>query len=190
MAEKTVTNFVIRALIDAAEEVLGQNGLKSLLNYGNMKHLLENKPDYNFEKNFTNDDFNAISSNFYNVIGASGARAIFRLMGHETAKRYIAMGAFNSFLDLSPEEKLKKTIELYASASGRGTFSDNDGVIAYDNPQCTICSRISDGRPSCTIVNGVLDELIKWAGAKGKRTVETKCKSNGDDTCRHEIHTG
>ncbi len=188
MSEKTVTNFVIRALIDAAEEVLGQNGVKALLNYGHLKHLWENKPDYNFEKNFTNDDFDAISSNFYNVIGASGARAIFRLMGHETAKRYIAMGAFNSFSDLPAKEKLKKTIELYASASGRGSLSDGEGIIAYDNPQCTICSKISDGRPSCTIVNGVLDELIKWAGAKEMGTVETRCKSKGDDTCRHEIH--
>ena len=102
MAEKTVTNFVIRALIDAAEEVLGQNGLKSLLNYGNMKHLLENKPDYNFEKNFTNDEFDAISSNFYNFIFASGSTAIFRLMLHETSKLYISMCAFYSFLDLSP----------------------------------------------------------------------------------------
>ncbi len=187
MAEKTVGNIVIRLTLDASEDVLGVNGLKAILNFSKMSHLMENKPDYSFEKNFTDDEFRAISSSYVDVLGLDGARAVFRMIGKSIGKNTVKIGGYNSIKDLAPDEKLFKAIELYSLVSGRGKVTLEAGVIVYDNPQCTICAHAKHDHPICSLYNGYLDVTIEWAGIKDKRTVETACMAMGDKSCRFEI---
>jgi hypothetical protein len=49
MTEKTVANGVVRILMDATEDVIGEHGLKALLNFAKMPYLFENKPDYGYD---------------------------------------------------------------------------------------------------------------------------------------------
>lgn len=187
MAEKTVSNMVIRLLLDSTEDVMGENGMKALLNYAKMSHLFENKPDYTLDKNYTDEDYGALTSNWYKILGNSGAKALFRMIGKSSGKRAVQSGIFDSFKELYDEEKLFKMIELFSIATGRGKALKEGDVLIYDNPQCTACIHIKDEKPVCTALNGALDEFVGWAGIKGKRAVETKCKAIGDDTCRFEI---
>ena len=65
--EKTVSCMVMRLALDATEEVMGENGLKALLNYGNLMYLLEDKPDYSLEKKYTDDQYGALTSSWYKI---------------------------------------------------------------------------------------------------------------------------
>jgi len=185
--EKNVSNMVIRFIMDATEEVLGENGLKALLNYGGLMYLLENKPDYSFEKNYTDEEYGALTSNLYKVIGTQGGKALFRLVGKATGVSIIEKGVFDSLKDLPGDEKLFKMMEIFAMATGRGKAKKVGNLLAYDNPKCTACKGIKDKGPVCTPINGIFDEFIKWAKVEGVRTFETKCMAKGDDTCRYEI---
>ncbi|MBN1572860.1 MAG: hypothetical protein JW984_06640 [Deltaproteobacteria bacterium] len=187
MGEKTVSNVVIRILLDATEDILGVNGVKALLNYANMASLIENKPDYSMEKNFTDDEYAVLSSNYYKVLGTSGAKAVFRIVGTSIVKQVQGTGMLESFNDLEKEEKLFKAIELYCLASGRGKVKKEGEKIIFDNPDCTACKNIKDDAPFCTVYNGMLDAFIKWAGVEGLKSVEIKCMAMGDDTCCWEI---
>jgi predicted hydrocarbon binding protein len=187
MTEKTVGNIVIRITLDASEEVLGTNGLKAVLNFSKMSHLMDKKPDYSFDKNFTDEEFRAISASYIDVLGIDGARAVFRMIGKTVAKDTIKIGAYDSIKDLPPDEKLVKALELYAAASGRGTVLKEGDVVVYDNPQCTLCAHAKHDHPICTLYNGVFDHIIEWSGVKNKKTVETACMAMGDKSCRFEI---
>jgi predicted hydrocarbon binding protein len=187
MTEKTVSNMVIRVLLDSTEDVMGENGMKALLNYAKMSHLLENKPDYSTEKKYTDEEYGALTSNWYKVLGNSGGKALFRMIGKSSGKLAIQSGIFESFKELPDDEKLFKMIELFAIATGRGKALKEGDVVIYDNPQCTACVSIKDESPVCTGLNGAFDEFMVWAKIKGRRTIETKCKAMGYDTCRYEI---
>jgi predicted hydrocarbon binding protein len=187
MADKTVGNVVIRLTLDASEQVLGTNGLKAILNFSKMSHLMADKPDYSFDKNFTDDDFRAISSSYVDVLGLDGARAVFRMIGKAIGKNTIKIGAYDSLKDLPPDEKLFKAIELYSLVSGRGTVTRERDVIVYDNPRCTLCAHAKHDHPICTLYNGYLDVTIEWSGVKNRKTVETACMAMGDKSCRFEI---
>ena len=171
----------------ATEDVLGKNGLRALLNYGGMSYLIENKPDYSLEKNFTDDDFTALSTNYYKLLGASGAKAVFRLIGSTITKRVVRSGLLDSFTKLEGFDRLYKSLELYTIASGRGRVIRDANNIAFDVPQCTVCKDIREPAPYCTIYNGIIDELIRKSEVEGMRTVDTKCKALGDDTCYFEV---
>jgi predicted hydrocarbon binding protein len=187
MTEKTVSNMVIRFVMDAIEEVMGLNGLKAVLNYGGLIHLLENKPDYSYDKNYTDDEYGAMTHNLFKVVGIQGGKALLRLVGKASGKSIIEKGVFDSLKELPEKEKFSKMMEIFVMATGRGEYKQVDGVIMYDNPNCSACRGITDKGPVCTPISGMFDEFIRWAGLEGFRTVETKCKAKGDDTCRYEI---
>jgi predicted hydrocarbon binding protein len=187
MSEKTVSNLVIRMILDSTEEIMGTNGLKAMLNYAGLIGIFENKPDYSLEKNFTDHEYGRLTSNWYQILGNSGAKALFRIMGKSSGKRAIATGVFDSFKDLDPTERIYKMIELFILATGRGEASREGSVIFLDNPRCTACAGIKSTSAICTAMNGAFDEFAAWAGVTGARTVETMCKAKGDDTCRYEV---
>jgi predicted hydrocarbon binding protein len=190
MSEKTVASGTVRVLMDATEQVLGTNGLNALLNFADKSHLITNKPDHGFEKTFTDIEYGQIIVSFYELLGVPGAKAIFRLMGKAIARRVIELGLFDSFKDLPPKEKLFKAIELYTITSGRGAARIEGEKVLYDNDGCTTCYNIRSDVPICTIINGFLDEVARWAGLKTAPSVETGCKAMGDTACRYEVVTG
>jgi predicted hydrocarbon binding protein len=187
MTEKTVANGVVRVLMDATEDVIGENGLKAILNFAKMPSLLENKPDYGYDKNYTDEQYSRIIISYYDLLGIHGAKSIFRMIGRGIVKRATDLGLFDAFKEFPAEECLLKSVDLYATVSGRGHVFMEDGVVVYDNTGCTVCSGVESKTPVCTIVNGFLDELAGWSGIKGKRSLETRCKAMGHETCRYEI---
>lgn len=187
MTEKTVSNLVVRITLDASEEVLGENGLKAVLKFGGISHLLENKPDYTFTKDFTDEELTAITSSFINIIGLDGARSLLRAVGRSLGRKSIELGVFDSMKDLPSEERLFKAIELSSMATGRGKVTREGDTIVYDNPQCTTCAGVTYDHPICNLNTGFIDSLVGWAGIKEKRTVETACIGMGGASCRFEV---
>lgn len=187
MSEKTVSNMVVRLILDATEEILGTNGLKALLNYGGHIGLFENKPDYSMDKNYTDEEYGRLTASWYKVLGIDGGKAVFRMIGKSMAKRSIGTGIFESLKDLPPAEKLFKMIELVSLATGRGRVTREGDIIFYDNPQCSACLSLTADSSICTGLNGSFDEYAAWAGVTGVKTIETNCKAKGDASCRYEI---
>jgi predicted hydrocarbon binding protein len=187
MTEKTVSNIAIRATIDATREILGDNGLKALLNYAGIGYILDSIPDYSFAKNYEEREFNSLTASFYSILGISGGKAIFRMIGRTMGVKVLESGVFDSLRDLSTEEKTLKILEIYAMATGKGKAYREGDAVVYDNPRCTACTGLKDDAPLCTALNGMFDEFFKWAGVTGKKTEETRCIAKGDETCRYEL---
>jgi len=188
MEEKTVANGVIRLYLDSVESILGTNGARALLNYTNMTYLWENKPDYSFEKNYTDKEYGALIINLYQILGAGGAKAIFRQLGKTIAERTISLGIFDSVKELPPKERLKGAVDIYILASGRGVITLDESLLTFDNAPCATCHGITSEDPVCTIINGFLDTLAAWCGFKRARSREVLCKAMGDATCRYLMH--
>lgn len=187
MTEKTVSNVVIRVTLDATEDVIGKNGMKALMNYAGMSHLIDNMPDYSPEKGFTDNDLKAIDQSFLKILGISGTMALYRIIGKTSGRYPIDLGIFDSFKDLPPDEKLLKVIEQIPVFTGRGTVFVEGDTIVYDNPLCAFCDGQHTNRSICSFVSGLMDEFIAWSGVGGKRAVETRCRAMGHDSCRYEI---
>jgi predicted hydrocarbon binding protein len=187
MAEKTVSNVVIRVTLDATEDVMGKNGMKALMNYAGMSHLIDDMPDYSPEKGFTDDELKAIDQSFLKILGISGTMALYRIIGKTTGRYPIDLGIFDAFKDLPPDEKLLKVVEQIPVFTGRGTVFLEGDTIVYDNPLCAFCEGQESKKAICSFVSGLIDEFIAWSRVEGKRAVETRCKAMGFNSCRYEI---
>lgn len=186
MSEKTVSNIIMRILIDSTEDILGKNGLAALLKYCGLSDFIDNRPDFSLVKNYTDDDLNRITSNFYDFIGP-GAKAIFRMVGKSTVKRVIDSGALAPVMNLKGEEKFIGAMQMYALATGKGEMKRVGNVMVYDNPACAGRAHVKSEVPVCSIINGIMDRLLAWSEVEGMRSIETKCKAMGDDRCCYEV---
>ena len=187
MSEKTMSDVSIRAVMDGIEGIMGTNGLKTILNYAKLSYLFDNKPPYSFAKNYTEEEFAALTDSIYVIVGIRGATALIRLIGREIAKFVIEQGMFASTLELEGEERFLKIVDIYIMVTERGRVYKENDIIYFDYKECTGCKDKVSKSPMCSTIVGFFSECLRWVGLDDMEIVETKCKAVGDETCLYEI---
>ncbi len=79
-------NKMARIYLLALEDVLGKNGVNALLNLAKLKHLVNNYPPNNFEREFPFEDFAALNQALDDVYGPRGGRGLGIRGGRATFK--------------------------------------------------------------------------------------------------------
>ena len=189
-SEKTVTNISIRSTYDSLEEIVGARARDMIFRNAGMGHVLENVPEYTWEKRYTNSEQVILYYKTVDLVGAVGAQGILRQMGYKNAEKTDqVMHILDQFSDLSPEELLYQGFELLRTAINRGTVKNGDGGNPmFDVHDCTMCKGVTSTKPYCSQYAGALQYFADRAfGKSACQVIETKCKAMGDDTCLFEL---
>ena len=67
-------NKMGRIVLLAMEEVMGRNGVNAVLNLAKLKHLVNNYPPNNFDRQFTFEEVGAIQQALDEMYGPRGGR--------------------------------------------------------------------------------------------------------------------
>ena len=188
--EKAVSNLVIRAVYDSLAEIMGENARNIVFRGAGLTRVVQYPPEYNWNKEFTNDEQLDLYNEIVRLVGPVGAQGILRLVGYKNAEiSVVRFGILDHLKDLPPDERFGKAVELFSIAVHRGKVSRGaDGRAALDVPECRMCSRAASTKPYCSQYSGAIGFFADWAYGKGKyRAIETKCKVLGDDTCFFEL---
>ena len=95
-------NKFARITIEAMEEVMGENGLKAILNLAGLSHLIGNYPLDNLEKEFDFADYTALNVALEDMYGPRGGRGLALRAGRATfAQGLRAFGALAGVGDLA-----------------------------------------------------------------------------------------
>lgn len=188
--EKTVTNISIRATYDSLEDIVGARARDMIFRSADMGHVLENLPEYTWEKNYTNAEQVILYYKTVDLVGPVGAQGILRQMGYKNAEKTDqVLHLLDQFKDLPPEERLYKGFELLKTAINRGTVENGiEGNPQFNVHDCTMCKGVTSTKPYCSQYAGALQYFVDQAYGKGiYQMIETKCKAVGDDTCLFEL---
>jgi len=185
-SEKTVTNIAIRSAYDSIALVLGEKGRDIIFRNAHLYSVLENPPDYTWDRNYSNDEQANIYREVIDLVGKVGAQGILRRMGYgnvETA--VIKYKVLDSIKDLPPEEKIKKCFEFSQTILNKGrVLVDDKGLPALDVFDCLTCSDVKSSKPYCAQYAGGLQFMADWTFGRGKyHVIEEKCFAIGNDTC-------
>lgn len=195
-------NKFARITIEAMEEVMGENGLKAILNLAGLSELIGNYPPDNLEKEFDFADYTALNVALEDMYGPRGGRGLALRAGRATfAQGLRAFGALAGVGDLAFKVlplNAKLKIGVPAMANIFSQFSDqisnvyeegNDRII-YTLERCPMCyERKSDDRAVCFVGQGLLQEGLRWVsgGHEFKVDMET-CIAKGDDMGKYVIY--
>jgi predicted hydrocarbon binding protein len=191
--------FTLIAL-QAYEDVMGKNGLNSILNLAGLNHLVDNYPPDNLEREFDFADFTAIHIALEEMYGPRGGRGLALRAGRATfndvLKNFGALAGVGdlAFKVLPLQAKLRiglpSAAKIFSQVTDQlSTVSEVEGEFLWTIHRCPICwSRANLDKPVCYISTGLLQAMLTWvSGGLEFRVNESKCHAMGDEVCEFVI---
>jgi predicted hydrocarbon binding protein len=197
-----VPNQLLYLTFMTAEEIVGKNGLKTILNYSGLQRFVDNYPPDNLELGVYNKDFIQFLTGVIGVFGEKGARPIlfrggmrsFEIMKEQFPSLYAMEGIDK--LDRTPEKlfgELKRIYQLIVDASVyiHGDiykyYESEEGLILEISP-CHWCLDLKTQNPICFVQTGFQQGLAREIFGQTVTIEETSCIAVGDPMCKFVIH--
>jgi predicted hydrocarbon binding protein len=188
-------NKMTRIVLLAMEEVMGRNGVNAVLNLARLRHLVNNYPPNNFDRQVNFRELSALMRSLDDMYGPRGGRGLALRAGRAAFKYGIkefgpVLGIADLAFRLLPlNMKLKVGADVFADTFNRFSdqvvrISDEEERIIWQNVRCPMCWERQSEAPCCHLAVGILQEALYWvSGGKHFDVTETQCRASGDEIC-------
>jgi hypothetical protein len=193
-------NMIARIAIMATGDVMGRNGLSSILNLAGLTNLIDNLPPNNLDRKFDFADFSAIWGALEEMFGPRGGRSLALRAGRATFSQGLrTFGALAGAGDLAFKVlplHTKLRIGIPAMARIFSSTSDQHSTVAefpehfiYTIHRCPCCWGRQTDKPACFVATGLLQSGLNWvSGGREFRVSQTIAKSSGGENCQFIIY--
>lgn len=197
--DRMMANATLRFLFMAIVEVMGENGLKSVLRMGKLERYIDNFPPNNTEMGVKHSEYGAAQQAIEDFYGPRGARAMLVRIGRALFRYTLqdqptVLGLAGLALKALPMGARVKLIlqKVVAAANDNLNMSahleetdDAYVFVAEDSPSRWRPART---KPGCYVTIGTYQETLRWATGKNFKIEEFTCLTAGDDACRFHIY--
>ncbi len=197
--DRMMANATLRFLFMAIIEVMGENGLKSVLRMGKLERYIDNFPPNNTEMGVKHSEYGAAQQAIEDFYGPRGARAMLVRIGRALFRYTLqdqptVLGLAGLALKALPIGARVKLIlqKVVAAANDNLNMSahleESDDAyifVAEDSPSRW---RPARAKPGCYVTIGTYQETLRWATGKNFKIEEFTCLTAGDDACRFHIY--
>ncbi|MBU7042942.1 MAG: hypothetical protein HXS47_05060, partial [Theionarchaea archaeon] len=83
MDERKTSNYEMRTWLETIQNIVGSNGLKSILNHANLKHYINNFPPEDYEFVIPKEDIVNLFGSLNALFGERGIRSLQLRIGRE-----------------------------------------------------------------------------------------------------------
>lgn len=200
MEDRFISNMTFRVVLLGIREIIGENGLKTVLNRAGLKKFNEVLPPNNQEKNFCKaSEVTLVDKNVADIFGNNGASAILFQVGRMQAKWGLdenpdtAKVAKEAFKGLNKFDVAKTAVKMTAAVltveSGCKAWGEVDGEdILYNIDEATHCFDITSKTPVCFITSGFITGIMSWATGNDMWLArEENCMAMGAPHCTHRL---
>lgn len=197
-ADSMIINSLVRQALTSAQEVMGDNGLNTVLRTCGLERFIDNFPPNNLEPAIQASQyakFNEAIEAFY----GRGGKGILRRIGkasfqYGVREQSALLGVAGVALKLLPErQRIKFILNGMADALKKSNpevnawVDESGGRLAYIESTCAICHSRHSEAPICHLYVGSITEAVQWATGKEFEIRETHCLARGDEYCRFEV---
>jgi predicted hydrocarbon binding protein len=191
-------NQVLNLTLTTLDEVMGQKGTKSILNYTGLQKFIDNYPPYNLDLDQSSEVFSHLLTGVISIMGVKGARPIlFRggMRGFEIMRENYP-GLWN-LEGIEPTERTPAKlfsefvrIQGIIVAASTQIFGDIykmyecDEGLALENHDCYWCKGLTTEVPVCFGSCGFNYAIAKWIVGPDTKVEETQCHAAGAAFCK------
>jgi len=195
---RPMPNAALRVLLEAIEEIMGENGTKAVLNAGGLSKYIDNYPPKNLIMEATFAEYGAAQQAVEDFYGPRGARAMLLKIGRATFQYALKdqpaiLGLAGIALKALPEKTRMKLIldKMAKAAEERITqpshIKEEEDAFYYIQDECPCHWRPEHDKPCCYVSVGALMEAMAWITGKVHKVEEVACISNGASNCVYRI---
>lgn len=193
--ERKTENFVMRIYLSTIENIVGSNGLKSILNYAHLEKYIDSMPPNNDRLEIPLKDLQIIFHSLYELFGQKGVRGLQLRVGRENAR--IGIEGRSSLAKplmvaarLLPEAKrmhllLQKLVEqsnqVYTFQIGESPVElqeDEDHFLIIHKDRFE-SEGITSDVPVCNLFVGNLQHAVEWITRHPHKVEEIECRAMG-----------
>ncbi len=197
LEERKIPNSLIYVALITIEDIMGLNGLFSILNISGLSKFRNNYPPNDSQTESNAIDFSHLVKGTIDVVGPKGARAILKTAGRR---------GFQFVVEKSPELFGLVGMELKKLGSDDDRIMAIQGAICYETNKifgeghqefkktadgfeirinrCSWCHDIKGSEGVvCFGEEGFDDESVFWATGKRYQVKETECRAMGAPAC-------
>jgi predicted hydrocarbon binding protein len=200
MSDAELVNRAFRVILLGVEDVVGKNGMASVLRTAGLSQYIGNYPPSDTERGGHLVQYaSRINHALYDIYGARGARAILNRIGRGRARNAIEENAaFANAIKMAirflPRRmKVKLALERVSKEFSHqmGTqvkLLEEDEAFIWEDPYCSSCMDWQSDVPVCHTTAGFIFGVIAW-GLEDEdfKVQEVACRAKGDAACRYRI---
>ena len=193
-----IINSLVRQALVSAQEVMGDNGLNTVLRTCGLERFIGNFPPNNLEPSIQASQYAKLNEAIEAFYGRGG-KGILRRIGkasfqYGVREQAALLGVAGVALKLLPErQRIKFILNGLADAlkksnpSVKAWVDETGDRLAYIESTCAICYGRHSETPICYLYAGSINEAVLWATGKEFEIIETHCLAKGDEYCRFEV---
>ncbi len=197
--DRMMPNAALYVLFAAIAEVMGRNGLKSVLRLGGLERYIDNLPPNNTELGVKFSEYGAAQQSIEDFYGPRGARAMLVRIGralfrYTLEEQPAVLGLAGLALKALPIGVRVKLILQKIVSSANDTMNMPSSLEETDDSYIFVVQdspsrwRPARSKPGCYVTVGTYQEALRWATGKTFKIEEFTCMSAGDDACRFRIY--
>jgi predicted hydrocarbon binding protein len=199
MSGFSLPNNFVAVLLQALDELMGTNGLRSLLNAADLKDWIQAPPAMNNRQEVDFSQFARLSRTLEDLYGEKGSQSLMR-----RANKI----AFNQVWVLHPQlnatkepefQSLDRSIRVERGLTAFAqTLSESSDILAKvktEDPdysfileRCPYCWDISSEKPQCHAFFGLLESALGlFAPDSSIEIIESTCIGTGEAACEFKL---
>ncbi len=184
-----------RIILLAMEEVLGHEGIRSILRLASLTSYLDQYPAARADKTFSFGTVSHLIESMEQAYGPQGGRGTALRVGRSCfqygLREYgLQLGVTEMAYRLLPlPTKLRAGAHSFADLFNKQTdqrvrVEDKSGKLYWHIERCPVCWERHTPEPVCHLAVGLLQESLYWiSGGKLFNVEEMTCIACGDDAC-------
>lgn len=196
--DSVIVNALVRQALISAQEVMGENGLNTVLRTSGLERFIGNYPPDDLNAAINTSDYarlNEVIEDFY----GRGGRGMLRRIGkasfqYAVREQAALLGIAGMAIKVLPvKQRIKFILNALVNALKKSNsqvdawVEEEDGMFAYCDASCAICHGRTSTEAICHLYIGSIGEAVKWATGQEFEIVETHCIAKGDPHCRFEV---
>jgi hypothetical protein len=189
-------NRMGRIILLSMEEVMGRNGVNSILKLASLSKFIETYPSDDTIRAFPFQTMGSITEMLEHAYGPHGGRGLALRVGRACFNYGIRQ--YGTQLGITEMAFRLLPLPMKVSAGARifaelfNNFTDQrvrvddegDGILLWHIERCPLCWERKALDPVCHLAVGLLQEALYWlSGGKVFNVEEKTCIAAGDETC-------
>jgi predicted hydrocarbon binding protein len=201
--KEKVPNQIFYLACTAVEDVMGKNGINSILNYSGLQKYIGNYPPNDLNLEIDSIDFTKLATGLVKIMGEGGCRSLmlrggitgFEIMHRDFPSLFNIDGL--KIEERTPDKLFDELIRIKGImiAAAGGLFGEDiykrderTDQLAYEIGPCFWCRGVKAKTAICHGEIGFNIATARLVLGRDTEVEETHCIAKGDPACRFVIH--
>ncbi|MBN1881633.1 MAG: 4-vinyl reductase [Deltaproteobacteria bacterium] len=200
MEDRPVSNMTFRVMLLGISDIVGENGLRTLLRRTSLEKYRDNLPPSNENlEDCMVSEATRLDCAIEDIYGEKGAISILRQVGNMQAvwgieeNQAVAEALKQQFAGKSDIERATDILTITAAIISAQMDTTawvemENGALYYRDRSYVHCFDRTSGHPVCYVTEGFLMGLARWAAPNVRwRASEETCMAAGGDCCSFAV---